>query len=388
MNKSELFWQTYLNLENELLELAKYIYITDQKIKYSSGKLITESCTTQLETFSPHISDLIVRTCVEIEAISKELYFELGGTKQRGSKDLFFDEDCLKEIDKVCKSSKKIVMITCPFFSLNDKNNQSFKPLREAHKRQGTSWERAYQAVKHDRYSSICDGTIKNFIHSLGALYLLNIYYKDKKINSRYFDVNNLDFSFGSKVFSIKKPSDKYMINVVNGEEITEILVSDDSPYIMKYTDSTYHQILDINKQTMIERKEYFYSQPELKEESFIQQLNESIEKEKIDSHHKMIWSIELCKYRINKRIPATLPFELRKRMFIESAEFNGRIRKNNHHLTAEQITEDNIQSEIDMAGYLMGVELEQRFNNAKMVKSFNEGYCELVIDKGNVKYE
>ena len=32
MNKAELFWQTYLNFEKELLEVAKYIYITDEKL--------------------------------------------------------------------------------------------------------------------------------------------------------------------------------------------------------------------------------------------------------------------------------------------------------------------------------------------------------------------
>ena len=173
MNKAEMFWQTYLNLEKELLEVAKYIYITDEKLVYSGGVLKKEKYTKQLDVFSPLIADLIVRTCIEIEAVSKELYFELGGTKTRGDKDLFFDEDCLKLIDMKCKSSKKIVMIACSFFNLTDESNRVFKPLKEAHKRQGTDWERAYQAVKHDRYSSVSCGTIKNFIHALGALYLL-----------------------------------------------------------------------------------------------------------------------------------------------------------------------------------------------------------------------
>ena len=388
MNKSDFFWQTYLNLENELLDLAKYIYITDQKNKYKGNKLIIENCTTQLETFSPHIADLIVRTCVEIGAISKELYFELGGTKSRGDKDLFFDEDCLKQIDFKCNSSKKIVMITCPYFNLNDDSNKIFKPLREAHKRQGTSWERAYQAVKHDRYSSVSFGTVKNFIHALGALYLLNIYYKNQKINTKYLDTNNLDFSFGSKVFSLKKPDlNKYTVDVVNGREIDGILESDESPYIFKYTDFSYHQILDANKQAIDKKMEYINSQPEFQEVEFQKQLHESIEKEKTDKHHRMIWSWELCKYRINKKFPSTLPFELRKKMFVESYEFNGRIRSSNNHLKADEITENNIQSEIDMAGTLMGMELEQRFDGLKMQESFSEGYCELVIDKGNVKY-
>ena len=51
------------------------------------------------------------------------------------------------------------------------------------------------------------------------------------------------------------------------------------------------------------------------------------------------------------------------------------------------KITEENIQAEIDLAGILAGMELEQVFDNEKMIKSFNEGYCELVLDKGDVKY-
>lgn len=388
MNKAEMFWQTYLNLEKELLEVSKYIYITDEKLIYSKGSLKREKYNIQLEVFSPHIADLIVRTCVEIEAISKELYFELGGTKARGDKDLFFDEDCLGQLDINCKSSKKVVLITCPAFNLTDDQNRMFKPLKNAHKRQGTDWEKAYQAVKHDRYSSICHGTVKNFIHALGALYLLNIYYKNETINIKFLETNKLDFSFGSKVFSLKKPDmNKYTINVVNGKPISGNLESDDTPYIFKYTDSSYNQILDANKRADEMRQEYINSQPEFQEPAFIQQINESLEKQKTNKHHRMILSCELCRYRINKRIPATLPFELRKKIFIESNEFNGRIRLQNKHKSKNEITEDNIQAEIDLAGDLAGMELEQRFEGLKFTKSFNEGYCELVIDKGNVKY-
>lgn len=32
MKKSDIFWQTYMNLEKEVIEMAKYIFITDEKI--------------------------------------------------------------------------------------------------------------------------------------------------------------------------------------------------------------------------------------------------------------------------------------------------------------------------------------------------------------------
>lgn len=81
-------------------------------------------------------------------------------------KSLFFDEDCLKLIDKKWQTHKKVVMIVAPFFNFTKKENCILKPLREAHKRQGTYWEKAYQAVKHDRYSSLHKGNVKAFIHA------------------------------------------------------------------------------------------------------------------------------------------------------------------------------------------------------------------------------
>ncbi len=81
MKKSDIYWQTYLNLEKEVIEVSKFIFITDEKTVIKNGVELVESCNTQLETFSPHIADLLVRCCVQIEAISKELYYENGGTK-------------------------------------------------------------------------------------------------------------------------------------------------------------------------------------------------------------------------------------------------------------------------------------------------------------------
>ena len=46
MNKSEIFWQTFLSLEKELLEVSRFIYITDE-----NGDI-------QLKVYSPHIADL------------------------------------------------------------------------------------------------------------------------------------------------------------------------------------------------------------------------------------------------------------------------------------------------------------------------------------------
>ena len=135
MKKSDFFWQTYLNLEKEAIEVSKYIFITDEVLINSKNGIITQSCNTQLETFSPYIADLLVRCCVQIEAISKELYFDNGGNKIRGDSSILFDEDCLKLIDIKWEIHNKIVMIVAPFFNLTKDKNCILKPLKNAHKR-------------------------------------------------------------------------------------------------------------------------------------------------------------------------------------------------------------------------------------------------------------
>ena len=81
MEKSILFKQTYINIEKQFIELSKYIFITDEKIVNNNGQEVIEP-THQLLTFSPYMADLLVSCCVQIEAISKELYFRLNGPKK------------------------------------------------------------------------------------------------------------------------------------------------------------------------------------------------------------------------------------------------------------------------------------------------------------------
>lgn len=82
-----------------------------------------------------------------------------------------FDTDCLKLIDMKCQTHKKMVLITCSKFNITKDENISFRPLKEAHKQKGTDWERSYQAVKHDRYSSLSKGTVLSLIHALGGFF-------------------------------------------------------------------------------------------------------------------------------------------------------------------------------------------------------------------------
>lgn len=374
MKKSDIFWQTYLNLEKEAIEVSKYIFFTDEVLVNGKGGIVAQSCNTQLETFSPHIADLLVRCCVQIEAISKELYFDNGGTKSRGDSSILFDEDCLKLIDIKWQTHNKTVMIVAPFFNFVKDENRILKPLKEAHKRQGTYWEKAYQAVKHDRYSSLHKGNVKAFIHALAALYLLNLYYRNDSWVTKYQDISKLDYSMGSAIFTVKPPVANQLWHG-NSPTITE------SPYVVSYQDADYQRIEEMQRQEEQALNDYWINQPELREPAFQAQLQEAVEREKNDPHQKVMHIWELAKYRLNKKIPNTLTFEERKVGLINSEEWNGWINQHNEHLSAEELTEDNIQKEIDSVGIRWGMEIMKTFQKLEWLPiALNSEICNIYI--------
>ncbi len=374
MKKSDIFWQTYLNLEKEAIELSKYIFFTDVVNINSNGRVDTQAYNSQLETFSPYIADLLVRCCVQIEAISKELYFDNGGTKLRGDKNLYFDEDCLKLIDMKWQTHNKIVMIVAPFFNLTKDENYILKPLKNAHKRQGNYWEKAYQAVKHDRYLSLQKGNVKAFLHALAALYLLNLYYRNDTWVTKYQDISKIDYSLGSSIFMVKPPVAEQLW-YGNNPTISE------SPYIVRYQDSEYQRIKEIQNNEEMELKEYWNNQPELHEIEFQNQLKEAIEKEKNNPNEKVMPIWELAKYRLNKKIPNNLTFEERKKLLIDSAEWNGWIHKNNKYITEEELTEENIQQEIDNVGTCWGIEIMKKYQKLEWISiALNGEICRIYI--------
>lgn len=365
-----MFWQSYLMIEKEILEIAKFVYFDDEKHDHN------------LNVYSPYIADLLVKVCVEIEAISKEIYLELGGDKQADDNTLMFDTDCLKLIDIKYKTSQKLVLVSCPLFNITKKENMMFKPLKEAHKRGGTRWERAYQAVKHNRYNSLREGTILNLLKATGALYLLNIYckYEKERIILKYAEIDYFNYSLGSSIFAVKKP-DKSYVSKIDNQVTSNQLISIDSPFILKFTDSMYKKIIETWKKQDEEISNFLISQPEIREEKFQQTLKKNIISNIFD-----FFSL-LYTYRFNKRIPNSLPFNKRKEALINSPEWRSDLREKNEFLKEEDITSENIQSQIDKIGKLSGLKKFSDFHKVQANKVFYEGECELVIDNGNIKY-
>lgn len=196
MSEINLYWPVYKNLEKELLRLADYIHFSDDQTK----------------VYSMHIADLIVRCSIEIEAITKELYQNLGENLSpvdtAGNKrDLYFDTDCIDLLERQWKLSKKQITVSAATFYFSADTNRILTPLNKANKRgsSGSKWKQAYQSVKHSRKSSLKIASIENLLYAMGALYILNLYYKDENfdIGRVYMGTNEFDNRVGSEVFSV-----------------------------------------------------------------------------------------------------------------------------------------------------------------------------------------
>ncbi len=187
-----LYWSVYKNLEKELVNLANIINFDDQ----------------QDSVYSIHIVDLLIRTAVEIEAISKHLYEANGGNMhpiddQGDSRPLYFDSDCIQELDIKWRLAKKVVNVVASNFYFEKEENLVLRPLKDCNKQGHGRWKKAYQAVKHDRVESLKVGNIGNLVRAMAALYLLNIYNLDKKISDIEVGVTDIDTSLGSEVFCV-----------------------------------------------------------------------------------------------------------------------------------------------------------------------------------------
>ena len=222
------FWNAYKRLEKEVLELSEYIHVSDD----------------QLDVYSLKIGDLLVRTAIEAETLVKLLYHENGGTKPNG-KDLYFDTDCFKLLEDKWTLSKKTIIITAPSLFLTE--NRILRPLHKAYKR-GTSsskWQIAYQAVKHDRVNNQKSGNIGNLLLALGALYILNIYYRGAYFpNVADETASNIDWGLGSELFSVKISPES------TGKSVKDIYVKkadyDECIYLVKHTDDTAKMVVDL----------------------------------------------------------------------------------------------------------------------------------------------
>ena len=248
------------------------------------------------------------------------------------------------------------------------------RPLKNAHKRSGTFWEKAYQAVKHDRFLSLKDGNVKALLHSMAALYLLNLYYRNDSWVVKYQELSKSDFSMGSSIFAVKQPEVGQLWYGNNP-------IASESPYVVRYQAEDYKRIEAMQKADSEALSHYWQQQPELKDPEFLAILARERKKQEMDPTHRILYLWELGIYRLKKQLPTSLPFEERKNRFIKSEAWNCWINQHNTHLNPEDITENNIDKEIENVVRLWGMDIEKRYNTMNWIHlATNGAICKVYI--------
>ncbi|MBR1646242.1 MAG: hypothetical protein IJ685_05620 [Selenomonadaceae bacterium] len=233
-----LYWSIYENLEAEVLRLADDIFFDDK----------------QLKVYSVTIGNLIVRCAIEIESLAKELYCSLGGApmiwveEKQSERFPYFDTDCLDLLIQRWKIDKKKIQITNSKMNFS-KEKSILTPLHKSNRARdkGSLWKRAYQSFKHNRAQSITKANVENLLGALGALYILNLYYRD---DSFWYGVpieGREEYQPHSKIFSPFVCDASTPIPASDEErKINTDIPFDESIYFKKYTDNAANQILDL----------------------------------------------------------------------------------------------------------------------------------------------
>ena len=281
------FWPEYKNLEQQVIDLTNHVCFCDD----------------QVNVFSRANSNLILQIASEVESISKELYRRHVEERKPDDKQVInhseqeqsdngdgennldeiikrpFDYYYLKKLDRKWHLTSKEISVTGVNFYFQD-NFQSFTPLDKVYSKSEVCkcpWKEAYKDLKHDNRVFIKNATIGNLISALGALFILNLYYRDLNSSDYKFYLNGelFDSRVGSDIFTVKCYEVLDIARSINfsDESIMELSLKEleKSIYIKRFDNETlkfYHcmSCLDYeqtkhNFETSNELKPYFDNQ-------------------------------------------------------------------------------------------------------------------------------
>ncbi len=196
VQSSKIYFPIYKSLEKEVLELATSIHFTDEHINVYSLK----------------IADLILRCSIELESLAKDIYRErvkLEPPTHTG--------ECFNWLEENLKLSQKSILIVSHYFHFDKSFKLNFCPFNYKNHSKNDYYSQ-YNAIKHDRVKNLHKATINVLIRVLGALYILNLYYKDTKvILDDDYTGETFDKSGGSDIFNFKVyPSEEARMFTIN----------------------------------------------------------------------------------------------------------------------------------------------------------------------------
>jgi|GEM_PF-1823627 len=171
---TNLYFPVYRSIESEVIELSKGIYFSDE----------------QLKVYSIKISELLSRCLTEIESLYKDLYRRLeGGDPEKIG-------DAWRFLDTEWEMSAKQLAVTSDNFFFDKSFQPHFAPFDYVNGSPDDFYS-AYNAIKHDRAKNLPKADLNALIRALGALYILNIYYKDGPLPSAAFTPKKADRAIG-----------------------------------------------------------------------------------------------------------------------------------------------------------------------------------------------
>lgn len=178
----------------------------------------------------------------------------------------------------------------------------------------------------------------------------------------------------GSSIFAVKQPEVGQLWYGNNP-------ITSESPYVVRYQAEDYKRIEAMQKADSEALSHYWQQQPELKEPEFLAILAKERKKQETDPTYRIMYLWELGIYRLKKQLSANLPFEERRNRFIKSEAWNCWINQHNTHLNPEDITENNIDKEIENVGRLWGMDIEKRYNTLNWIHlATNGAICKVYI--------
>lgn len=261
-----IYWPVFQNIERQFVELMFDIHIDDN----------------QLNVYSLKISDLILRAAVEIESISKDLYLLNGGNK---SQQIKYDEDAIKNLNRLWNLEKKIVIISSSNCFLSSRIIYPFskKEKRRGFERLTYGWNNAYQNLKHDRANSLSFASVKYLFEIMAALFILNIYFKDEVFNlERNSQSTDFPVNLGSEIFSINMHK---WFSYDGQDKYGKKKNFDECVYLTKMTDKSIEENKRVRMEAHQRQQALFVKHPK-----FIKYL----EKNKIENYtgNNLMWDV------------------------------------------------------------------------------------------------
>jgi len=309
-----LYWSVYKNLEKEFNDLTYSVMFTDS----------------QLKVFSPKIGDLIFRCAAEIESLFKDIYrLETGKEPQKVG-------DCVSYLDQRWSISKKQISLVCPDcnFSINFKEFAPFGYNNGSPE----DYYSAYNAVKHDRVKNLSKANINILVRIMGALFLLNIYYKNAKFSiESLHNYQNFNPSLGSDIFVVKffdgTGTGFSLPEGTENDTITQDRLSE-YVYLVCYPEATYKRICKSYKEAIEAQRNFLKTSPGLL----------AFERAQMSFHgtHLLNVANEIGGWYLHQCLKDAPD---KRQALIGTSEYKQYVRVHNNRYAPETITDENFES-------------------------------------------